>query len=154
VDAIAAGLELGRLSPNGRLANGLHTLDLVDPVSLTQSDIRELQLAKAAIAAGVRLLTLRLGLRPADLEKVYLAGAFGNYVNVESARRIGLIEVDAARVVPVGNTALRGTKMIGLAPSCRGFLTEELPARVEHVPLASDPAFQDTFIDCLSLECA
>ncbi|HET8546946.1 MAG TPA: ASKHA domain-containing protein [Bryobacteraceae bacterium] len=152
VDAVAAGLELGRVQPNGRLTNGLSALELAEPVALTQSDVRELQLAKAAIAAGLRLLTARLGFTPADLDCVYLAGAFGNYLTVESARRIGLIEVDVSRVVPAGNTALRGTRIIGLTPSLRSFYTEELPERVEHVPLASDPAFQDTFVECLSLK--
>jgi uncharacterized 2Fe-2S/4Fe-4S cluster protein (DUF4445 family) len=152
VDAVAAGRQSGRVAANGRLAKGLAALELAEPVSLTQSDIRELQLAKAAIAAGLRLLTARLGLRPADLEKVYLAGAFGNYVNVESARRIGLIEVDPARVIPAGNAALRGVRAIALAASRRRFYTEDLPARVQHIPLASDPAFQDTFVDCLALE--
>ena len=151
VDAVAAGLRLGRVRSNGRLADGLRVLELLDPVVLTQADIRELQLAKAAIAAGLRLLARRLGLAPGELETVFLAGAFGNYINVESARTIGLIEVDSARVLPVGNTALRGTRTIGLTPSRRRFYTEELPRRVQHVPLAEDPAFEETFVACLSL---
>ena len=150
VAAVAAALDLGLVMPNGRLANGARELPLAGPVSLTQADIRELQLAKGAIAAGLRMLTARFGATPADLDVLYLAGAFGNYVHVESARRIGLLDLDPRRIVPAGNTALRGTKMIALAPSRRAFYTEELPARVEHVPLASDPAFQETFVDCLA----
>ena len=150
VAAVAAALDLGLVMPNGRLANGARELHLAGPVSLTQADIRELQLAKGAIAAGLRMLTARFGATPADLDVLYLAGAFGNYVHVESARRIGLLDLDPRRIVPAGNTALRGTKMIALAPSRRAFYTEELPHCVEHVPLASDPEFQDTFVDCLA----
>ena len=150
VAAVAAALDLGLVLPNGRLSGGASEVRLAGPVSLTQSDIRELQLAKGAIAAGLRMLTARFGAAPADLDVLYLAGAFGNYVHVESARRIGLLDLDPKRIVPAGNTALRGTKMIALAPSRRAFYTEELPAGIEHVPLASDPKFQDTFVDCLS----
>jgi uncharacterized 2Fe-2S/4Fe-4S cluster protein (DUF4445 family) len=151
VDAVAAGLDLGLILPNGRFANGARELPIAGSVLLTQSDIRELQLAKGAIAAGLRMLTAKLGVTPADLQTVYLAGAFGNYVEVDSAVRIGLLEVDPAHVVPSGNTALRGTKIIALSPSRREFFTEELPKVVEHVPLASDPTFQNTFVNCLKL---
>ena len=142
VDAVAAGLETGAIQTNGR-----GELPLAGPVVLTQRDIREVQLAKAAIAAGLRILASRFGLQPRDIRRVWLAGAFGNYVNVESARRIGLLETHAE---PAGNAALRGTRIIALRPSRRRFYLDELPARVEHVPLASDPLFQDTFVDCLA----
>ena len=79
VDAVAVGLELGVIAPNGRLANGPWTVQA--PVALTQEDVRQLQLAKAAIAAGVRVLLGRLGWTPGDISRVHLAGAFGNYVS-------------------------------------------------------------------------
>jgi uncharacterized 2Fe-2S/4Fe-4S cluster protein (DUF4445 family) len=108
------------------------------PVFLYQSDVRELQLAKAAIAAGFRLLLKRLGAQFSDLKRIDLAGAFGNYVQIESAMRIGLIEAPRALVHAAGNTALRGAKML-LATG-----EPKLPA-IEHVSLAADPGFQDEF---------
>jgi uncharacterized 2Fe-2S/4Fe-4S cluster protein (DUF4445 family) len=144
VDAVAAGLESGAILPNGRLANGRRELELCGPVRITQQDIRELQLAKGAIAAGLRLLAERWGAALDEIETVYLAGAFGNYVRIESARRIGLLEVAPERVVPSGNTALRGAKMALLGHAA------EIRAVTEHVPLAEDPRFQDTFVECLS----
>jgi len=143
VDAVAVGLEMEAIQPNGRLAGGVFRLE--PPVTITQPDVRELQLAKGAIAAGLRILLRNFGAAAHDLEAVYLAGAFGNYVNVESARRIGLLEIGAERIVPAEDTALRRVKMAMLCPS------RPIGIRAEHVPLASDSEFQDTFLDCLAL---
>ncbi len=147
VDAVAAGLELGAILPDGRLAGGRKELELDGPVRISQKDIRELQLAKGAIAAGLRLLAARWGAGLDQIETVYLAGAFGNYVRIESARRIGLIEVAAERVAPAGNTALRGVKIALLGRS----RAPEIRAITEHVALAEVPGFQDTFVECLKL---
>jgi uncharacterized 2Fe-2S/4Fe-4S cluster protein (DUF4445 family) len=144
VDAASAALDLGVLVPNGRLAGGARELKLCDTVALSQRDLRELQLAKAAIAAGLRILCARRGARVQDLDRVYLAGAFGNYVRIASAARIGLLEMDPERVEPAGNTALRGAKMSLLDSSATSGIV------VEHVELAADGAFQDTFVDCLN----
>ncbi len=151
VDAVAAGLELEAIRAGGRLASGRREWMLAPPVAITQRDIRELQLAKGAIAAGLRILLDRWGATLRDIETVYLAGAFGNYVQIESARRIGLLEIDTARVVPVGNASLHGVKMALLNPSrCEGWIAG-IRARTEHVPLASDPLFQDVFAGCMAL---
>ncbi len=149
VEAAAVGLELGSILPNGRLAGGARELPLTGGIGITQGDLRELQLAKGAIAAGLRILSERSGASVLDLRKIYLAGAFGNYVNVESARRIGLIEAEPARIAPAGNTSLRGVKMALLAPSRRDAWIAGIRGRVQHVPLAADPKFQETFVQCL-----
>ena len=90
VDAVAAGLESGVIQPNGRLQNnGCKEFSLSPPVVLTQSDIRELQLAKAALASGLRILLDIAGRTIDEVEHLYLAGAFGNYIYVPSAYRLG-----------------------------------------------------------------
>ena len=109
VDAVAAGLDLGWVKSNGRLANG-GTLTIAAPVVLSQGDVRELQLAKGAIAAGLRILAQRWGAGLEGLSRIYLAGAFGNYINRASARRIGLIDFPPDKVQPAGNTALLGSE--------------------------------------------
>ena len=152
VEAVAAGLELGKILPNGRLANGAREFPLVPPVSIAQADIRELQLAKGAIAAGLRLLLTRSGVRAGDLAAVHLAGAFGNYLNVESARRIGMLEAPASLVLPAGNASLRGVKMALLSPSRRENWIARILARTVHVPLASEAGFEETFVDCLTFD--
>jgi uncharacterized 2Fe-2S/4Fe-4S cluster protein (DUF4445 family) len=144
VDAVAVGLRCGAILPSGRLANGMRELPLAAPVTIFQSDIRELQLAKGAIAAGLRILLGRWGATAEDLEAVYLSGAFGNYVAIESAVGIGLLEAPASRIIASGNTALRGAKLILLSDG------KDPGLKVEHVSLASDPHFQDTFVDCMS----
>jgi uncharacterized 2Fe-2S/4Fe-4S cluster protein (DUF4445 family) len=149
VDAVAAGLDSGAILPSGRIANGTKVFPVAGPVVLLQADIRELQLAKAAIASGFRLLLQRLDPGKGDLKSIYLAGAFGNYVQIESAIRIGLIDIGflgAPRqlVHAAGNTALRGAKMLLLAAE-----EPALPS-IEHVSLAADPGFQDEFANCMT----
>jgi uncharacterized 2Fe-2S/4Fe-4S cluster protein (DUF4445 family) len=142
VDAAAAALDLGLLGANGRLADGV--LELCPPVRLTQADIRELQLAKGAVAAGVHIVLKRLGASLGDVQRVYLAGAFGNYVNLESARRIGLIEFPEDRVTQAGNTALLGAKLALFADD---LAYEDVRRRVEHISLASDAGFQEIYAE-------
>ena len=151
VDAVAAGLELGRIQPSGRFAEGNGaTWELAAPVVLTQSDIRELQLAKGAIAAGIRMLLDRRGATASDVRKLYLAGAFGNYINRASAQRIGLISFPAEKVEAAGNTALLGAKLALFQPEGEDGSFTGLRNRIEHVALKADQAFQDTFVEELA----
>ena len=146
VDAVAAGLELGRISPSGRLLGG-ESFALTPSVSLNQKDIRELQLAKGAIAAGLRLLLAQYGVSRESLTRVFLAGAFGNYINLASARRIGLLDFPPDRTQPSGNTSLRGAKLALCGPDAHQGAYPELLARIRHLPLNEDPNFQDAFAE-------
>jgi uncharacterized 2Fe-2S/4Fe-4S cluster protein (DUF4445 family) len=144
IDAVASGLDMGAINSAGRMTNAEREITLQLPVRLFQPDVRELQLAKGAIAAGLRILLSHWGAELDDIECLYLAGAFGNYVRPESAFRIGLIEVHPDRLVASGNTALRGAKLsIGV---------EHFPILniIEHVPLAEDPQFEDKFVACMA----
>jgi len=144
VDAAAAFLEQRVLLPSGRFAGGENSVVVAPPVRLSQTDIRELQLAKGAIAAGIRILLRLSDLRAADISRVYLAGAFGNYVNTTSARRIGLVSFPAEKVHPAGNTALRGAKHALFDDSAE---QEALASRVRHVMLDREPDFQDVYVE-------
>jgi uncharacterized 2Fe-2S/4Fe-4S cluster protein (DUF4445 family) len=144
VDAAAAALELGWIAANGRLTNTEKCLPLAEGVALAQTDIRELQLAKGAMAAGLRMLA------GADLEKLYLAGAFGNSIGQASGRAIGLLPEDLP-VEPVGNSALRGARMLLLAPSTRPARLRKIAALCRHVELAADPNFQYVFGERMAL---
>ncbi len=146
VDAVAVGLELGWISPKGRLANG-DSLSLAGPVALNQWDVRELQLAKGAIAAGLRILLEQWGASKDDLAQVFLAGAFGNYINYPSARRIGLLDFPAEKVRPAGNTALLGAKLALFSLSEHDGAYPETLAKVKHVSLNEDARFQETFVE-------
>lgn len=153
IDAAAAFLELGRLDRRGRiLPKGETRLELADGVALTQEDIRELQLAKGAICAGIRLLAQSRGAELADIERVYLAGAFGSFLRVKSACRIGLIPPELeGKTVAVGNAAGAGARRI--AQSREDFRrTEEIVQRSELLELAALPEFQRCFAKSMYFE--
>jgi uncharacterized 2Fe-2S/4Fe-4S cluster protein (DUF4445 family) len=147
VDAAATALEMGRILPTGRLADRTMEMALAGPVTLTQTDIRELQLAKGAIAAGIRLLLNKWGAGPEDVATVHLAGAFGNYISRASAKRIGLLYFPSETVIPAGNTALLGAKMALFLPDEGLALWRELEQRMEHVSLNLEPDFQDVYAE-------
>ena len=138
VDAVAAGLDCGAILASGRIADGSKRFPVAGGVELVQADVRELQLAKGAIAAGFRILLRQIGAEWEDLAAVHLAGAFGNYVRVASAARIGLLEAPAAMIHAAGNTALQGAKYLLAAER------QSLPP-VEHLSLAADAAFEEEF---------
>jgi len=119
-------------------------------IVLTQQDIRALQFAKGAIAAGVNVLLDHMGLKPDDLYEVLLAGSFGSYINPASARAIGLVPwVPVERIVAVGNAAGEGAKM-----SLLSFRDREAAARipdfVEYIELSGRSEFNDIFTEALA----
>ena len=143
VDAVAAGLELGWIRPDGRLTSD-RGMPLAGTVTLSAADVRELQMAKGAIATGLRMLAARFGASLDDIHQLHLAGAFGNYVNRTSAQRIGLLRVPINRVIPAGNTALLGAKR-ALFEDPAGW--DAVARRTEHVALNEDKDFQDTYAE-------
>ncbi len=117
------------------------------PIYLTQKDIRELQLAKSAIAAGIKTLMDEMGIGPEDIDRVYLAGALGNYVNPDSAMRIGLIpRFDPDIVTSLGNAASTGASIVLLS---RDYwkMANQLAHSIEHVEMSSRLDFNEHFID-------
>ena len=145
VDAVAVGLQLGLINKRGRILTDDHILPLTEAVSLTQEDIRQVQLAKGAICAGITLLAKQLGIEIEAIQKVKLAGAFGSFVNPENACRIGLLpEALLKKIEVIGNAALSGAKMLARDPALLPF-TQELTERIESLELASLSLFPKTF---------
>ena len=136
------GLTAFILAPAAETAAGK---DIV----LTQADIRQVQLAKGAIRSGIAMLQ-RLTHTPDDrLAELMLAGGFGNYLNIHSAIRIGLIpRLPADRVSYVGNAAGLGAQM-ALVSETERRRAEALAGRIRHVSLATHPEFQDVFLNAL-----
>ncbi len=113
------------------------------PIILTQKDIRELQLAKGAICSGIKILLTCLGVERDEVDEVLLAGAFGSYINPESAHLIGLIPTfPKAKVRSVGNAASLGAIMALVSEKNRK-QTEKISEGVDYVELASYPDFSD-----------
>ena len=149
VDLIAVLLKTGALDESGRLQDG-DTYFIGDTgVYLTQKDVREVQLAKAAMAAGIALLAERLGVEIEDIREVDIAGAFGNYIDPDSACAIGLIpQALRSKIVPVGNAAGEGAKRC-LMDESAWHDARQLAETTEFLELATLPQFQDEFVDQL-----
>jgi uncharacterized 2Fe-2S/4Fe-4S cluster protein (DUF4445 family) len=119
-------------------------------IVLTQDDVRQVQLAKGAIASGVALLGHVAGIGAAEIEELMLAGGFGNYVSVESALRIGLVPaLSGSRIRYVGNAASLGAQMCLLSESERA-RAARIAREIEHVSLATHPDFEQIFVDCMN----
>ncbi len=180
IDGAAALLDAGLVEPSGRFVNpeeqpekvaehfkkrlrkgkGGYEYVLVtaeesesgEDIVLTQGDLRELQLAKGAIYAGLMILLKEAGIREEDLDKVLLAGAFGNYVRKESALKIGLLpQLPPDKIIAVGNAAGDGSRM-ALASKTIRERAVELPAKVEHLELSTRPDFQDIFVEAMAFQ--
>jgi uncharacterized 2Fe-2S/4Fe-4S cluster protein (DUF4445 family) len=114
-------------------------------IVITSDDIRELQLAKAAVLCGIKVLMEKVKVNKID--KIFLAGAFGNYLRPEAAKMIGLFPEDV-EVTPIGNAAGYGAILSLLSREKRLF-AQEIVQKTEYVELASEPLFQERFMEAI-----
>jgi uncharacterized 2Fe-2S/4Fe-4S cluster protein (DUF4445 family) len=118
-------------------------------IRVTQADVRAIQLAKAALYAGCRLLMDKLGV--AAIDRIKLAGAFGSYIDPKYAMIIGLIpDCDLGKVASVGNAAGTGARMALLSRVHRREV-EELVRRIDKIETAVEPRFQEHFVNAMAL---
>jgi len=116
---------------------------------LTQKDVREVQLAKGAIAAGVKILMKELNITPENIAHIYIAGAFGNHVRGEDAVAIGLLPpVPIEKIQFIGNAACSGAEMVLVSKEARQ-KAEHLAQIVDYVEIANDPEFQNIFAESM-----
>jgi uncharacterized 2Fe-2S/4Fe-4S cluster protein (DUF4445 family) len=169
IDAVAVLLDLGIVDSTGRFVNpkkiqgklshnimsrvteyqSQRAFRLADKVYITQSDIRQVQLAKSAIRTGIKLLQQKAGLKDSDIKQILLAGAFGNYIRRESALRIGLLpDVSAERIHFVGNAASSGAQMILLSQHARQHACQ-LAKKIEYVEIAHEKDFTSIFANSM-----
>lgn len=120
-------------------------------VSITQNDVQEIQLAKAAIYTGVSTLLKKLGVDCLDISTVYVAGAFGTYVDTSSAIHIGMYpDIPPERIKFIGNAAGSGARMALKSVEARR-LADDLSRKVEYIELASEKDFQSEFAKAMFL---
>jgi uncharacterized 2Fe-2S/4Fe-4S cluster protein (DUF4445 family) len=152
VDVLSELRRTGRMNAMGRFTDDSHAFGLGHELSLSESDVNELAQAKGANAAGVRVLAETLGVPLQRIERLYLAGGFARHIDIDAARRIGLVpDLPAERIVKVGNAALLGASMTLLSGSRRSEL-EALVRRVEHVRLETHPHFFEFFVEGCQLQ--
>lgn len=158
LEAVAALLGEGLLNKDGLLAPQLFEQGMVlacredgSRICLTQADIREIQMAKAAIRAGIEILLLRYGQMlgqdagPA-VSRVYLAGGFGYYLSADTATAIGLFPPEwRDKIILCGNTSLKGAVLFLSDPSCAGGLVK-ICSKNTSIQLEDDPRFQEIYI--------
>ncbi len=121
-------------------------------IYITQKDIRELQNAKAAIAAGIKVLIKRAGISSDDISKVYLAGGFGTFMNPESALNIGLIPSGlSGRIQSIGNAAGTGAIEMLLSKSSLK-KAGEIREKINYIELSSCKEFNDLFVDSMMFD--
>jgi len=128
------------LQPAGQTQTGLALV-------LDQEDIRQLQLARSAVRTAVEILMAQAGVEAGQVEKVYLAGAFGNYLDPASILKIGLIPlIEVEKIRNIGNAAAEGA-IIALLSQQQRNLADTIRARVQYVELADQSDFQRLFIN-------
>jgi uncharacterized 2Fe-2S/4Fe-4S cluster protein (DUF4445 family) len=120
-------------------------------ILITRDDIHEIQLAQGAIRAGIEVLLKDANIEPNDLQRVYLAGAFGTYLNASSAMASGLLPIiNIERILQVGNAAGEGARQLLLSRDKRQEV-EKILDRVEYIELTTHPAFTDLYMQYLYL---
>lgn len=150
IDLAAAMLELGVIDETGAMDDD--AFSVAENVYLTDQDIRNIQLAKGAIAAGIKTLMDEHGIAAGDIDALYLAGGFGAHLNLKSAARIGLIPEELVdKTVVLGNAALSGAHMLLLNRAFRG-RAEQLAASARTVNLGGNSAFTENFMECMLFE--
>jgi uncharacterized 2Fe-2S/4Fe-4S cluster protein (DUF4445 family) len=156
LDCIAALRAAGLLDDRGRLSGppaaiqeteGLRAVVLAPGVQFTQNDVRAVQLAKAAIQTGVELLLKEAGLGEGDIERVIIAGAFGAYIDIESAIAVGLLpDLPLDRFEQVGNAAGVGVRQMLASRQARA-RARALAERCRYIELSTRSGFQKVFLN-------
>ena len=164
LDAVAQMRQNNVLESTGRMVphplvrnrNGINEFVLVEradneAITVSQKDVRELQLAKAAIRVGVRALVEAAGLTEDTIDQVILAGAFGTYIDVESAIEIGMLPaLPPDRFRQVGNAAGTGARLALISRSQRA-LAQKIALRDGYIELGGIPEFRRKFAEASAL---
>ena len=149
VELLGELLRSERMDHLGRLANEADRFEVEETgsVYLSEEDISQLAQAKGANVAGLEIVMKNLGRSSRDLDRFYLAGGFASRLDLDSARRIGLIpDLPDEKITRIGNAAIEGATLALLSTHRRREL-EEIVSRIEHIELETDPDFFDHFVE-------
>jgi uncharacterized 2Fe-2S/4Fe-4S cluster protein (DUF4445 family) len=149
IDLTALFLREKKITTEGRIADKSKKISVSRDIYITQKDIREMQLAVAAIKTGIRMMLQKQRLEFHQLDGILIAGAFGNYLNIKNSIKIGLLPpVEEKKITFIGNSALSGARSLLLSEKTRK-KCESLIGKIEYVSLAANKKFQDIFIKSL-----
>ena len=152
IDIMAFLLDRGLISPEGFmekdfLVEGAEKNEAGHDIVITPRDIREVQLGKAAVAAGLKILLKESGLSPDRVETVYLAGGFGSHIDPASAASIGLIPSELKdRVKAVGNSAGHGAQLFLRSAAFEGEVKKVIE-KARYIELSSREDFNEEFVN-------
>ena len=145
IDAIAAALEIGIVDETGCMEEDFW--ELSPAVRLLPGDVRAVQLAKAAIAAGIETLLEEADVRAGDIDVFYIAGGFGSHLKTESAAAIGLFpESLTSRAITLGNAALSGAAQLLLDLGAQK-RAREIAGLARHINLGGNPRFNNNYME-------
>ncbi|MEE8377286.1 MAG: ASKHA domain-containing protein, partial [Candidatus Aminicenantaceae bacterium] len=149
IDAAAVALKQELLSHKGKILDESGKITLTKEISLTQKDIRELQLAVAAVRSGIRMIMEKKSLSLDLLDGIFIAGAFGNYLNIPNSIQIGLLPaIQEEKIHFVGNSSIAGAKALLISAPLRAE-ANALSKKIEFLSLATNVQFQEYFVDSL-----
>lgn len=175
LDAVAQFVKFGILDESGRMAgadevenkdyqNRIVEIDNMrqfilaqnnireESITFTQKDVREVQLAKAAVCAGIKILLKEKNINFNEIEKVYIGGGFGNYMDIESSATIGMIPKELkGKIESVGNCAGGGAKIYLLSKQIRENAVDIIN-KTTYIELSKREDFQEYFIDSMILD--
>ena len=151
IDVTAALLERGLVDQSGYMESDFEIASAAEtatglPIVLTPNDVREVQLAKAAIYAGIAALLKEANVSFDDIERLYLAGGFGNYIREESAVRIGLLPRElAGKIIPIGNSAGAGARYALKSAAFASQISAVLE-KAEYIELSTSMDFNEAYV--------
>jgi uncharacterized 2Fe-2S/4Fe-4S cluster protein (DUF4445 family) len=151
IDLLSELLKNGRMNYLGRFNDNVDRATIYTgndfKIYISEKDINELAQAKGANVAGLHTVFNKYGIQFEDVDTFYLAGGFGNHLNIESAKRIGLIpNINDSKIIQVGNASIEGAS-IALLSKTKRIELENLVEKVIHCRLETDPSFFDYFVE-------
>ena len=153
LEAVYELLKNGLMDETGLLCDAyFETGYPVGNLTITQQDIRQIQLAKSAVFSAIQILLQKAGVASKQVEQIYLAGSFGYHLNVEKAVGIGLLPLEfAGKIKAVGNTSLQGTKELSLGRFYEKDL-EDMKDMCEEIYLSNETDFQSIFMENMNFK--
>ena len=146
IDTLAELLDKRIIDGRGKFYGAEKEFKIAEGISISEKDIDQLNLAKTAVSVGIKVLLERYGIELKDIDSIFLAGGFANFINTENAIRIGLLpDVKREKVKKVGNAAIEGARQALISKTKREDAVA-VAKRIEHIKLEEEENFMEIFV--------